>query len=69
MWIKLIISLEKELVLVKSHLSNSSSAKVGCILSSQKSFGDKCELGFDKCVSTSKTSIVNKAKMSFVFTY
>jgi hypothetical protein len=67
LWIKLIISLEKELVLDKSHLSNSSSAKVGCILSSQKSFGDKCELGFDKCVS--KTSIVNKAKISFVFTY
>lgn len=41
-------SLENDLVVYKSDLSNSSNVNLDCILSSQKPLGNTCELEFDK---------------------
>jgi hypothetical protein len=46
--------LKDELIGSKYDLPNASSAKLVHILSSQKPYGDKCGLGFDKNASTSK---------------
>lgn len=58
-------SLEDNLVVCKFDLSNSSSAKLDCILSFQKHLENKCWLVFDKNDSTAKSTLVNKGKIKF----
>jgi hypothetical protein len=55
-------SLRDDLAVCKFDLSNSSSARLNCILSSQKLFWDKCGFGFDKNASTLKSISANKVK-------
>jgi hypothetical protein len=59
-------NLQDNLLVCKYDLCNSSSAKLDCILSSQKPFEDKCGLGFDKSASALKITLVNKGKTFFV---
>jgi hypothetical protein len=54
--------LEDKLVASKYNITNSSSAKLDHILSSQKPYGYKYGLGFDQNTSTSKTTPVNNRK-------
>jgi hypothetical protein len=57
--------LEEELIASKYDMPISFNAKLGHILSSQKTYSDKCGLCFDKNASTSKTTAVKKRNISF----